>query len=151
MPPHRTERLPSGKMNVHGPVNPNVYVHHPWDPVQKYDQRLHYDAYNLDVNRQANKAYNNMTHIRFLGAGRPATDPELERLREVQRNLTNRQMLEDQIREGKDRKQLQKLARKREEEEDNARVKREQEVMDRRDQMEKQKQVEKIQRYQADK
>lgn len=52
--------------------------------LNKWNDHLYYDAQDNSVNRKANKAFNDLSHIKFLGAARPADDPELERLRKVQ-------------------------------------------------------------------
>lgn len=44
-----------------------------------------YDKYDNDVNRRANKAHNLSTHIRFLGAGAPMNNPELDKLKDIQK------------------------------------------------------------------
>jgi hypothetical protein len=44
-----------------------------------------YDRYDNDLNRRANKAHNLSTHIRFLGAGAPANNPEIDKLKNIQK------------------------------------------------------------------
>lgn len=44
-----------------------------------------YDQYDNDLNRRANKAHNLSTHIRFMGAGAPMNNPELEKLKDIQK------------------------------------------------------------------
>jgi len=48
-----------------------------------------YDRYDNDLNRRANKAHNLSTHIRFLGAGAPVNNPEMDHLKNVQKVKKN--------------------------------------------------------------
>lgn len=141
-------RLPSAKQYS---VTPALIAHSAFNSLQDYDQRMLYNAHDMDANRRANQAFNGLTNIRFLGAGRPASDPELGRLRQIQRNLTNREMLEEQMAEKRRKKMEEKLRRKKEDEREEARVKRENEEIERKLEEERRKEKEKKAKVQKEK
>jgi len=116
-----------------------------------FANQANYDPVDNDMNRRANKAFNQLNHIQFLGAARPAHDSDQERLRAVQRNMVNKQMLEEQIRERQLRKEIDRMNKKKEEEREDDRVKRENEEIDRKLRIEKEKDKEKRMKLQQEK
>lgn len=129
----------------------------PGDP-NKWNDHLYYDVQDNSINRKANKAYNDLSHIKFLGAARPADDPELERLRKVQqvglrltKHFTYKQMLEEQMRKDREKRDNEKLLRKMEEERDLERIRLENELLDKRKLKEEEKERSKRKGYQTDK
>ena len=158
-PPGHVQRLPDHqlqhshvsrrRLNVPGPVNPNQFIHQYEPKIQ--NEKMNYDPHDNDLNRRANKEFNNLNHIQFLGAGRPVYDPDMDRLRDVQRNQVNKLMLEEQIREMKIKKEIEKQNRKRADEMEDERIRRENEEMDRKERMEKEKDKDKKMRLQMEK
>lgn len=139
-----------GHLNIEGPINPNQFLQSNFMNAPRFDERLHYDANNNDINRQANKAYNQVNHIMFLGAARPTNDEDMDRLRIVQRNMANKAMLLDQIKKNQEKKLLEKERLRLEEERENERVRRDNEKMNQRLEEEKRKDIEKRKKFQDD-
>lgn len=90
---------------------------------------MFYDPVNNDLNRRANREYNRLDHLEFLGSGHPGFDPALDRLRKLQQYRANRVMLEEQILEKQRQKQQDKLNRKLEDRKEEERIKRENEEL----------------------
>ena len=143
-------KIHNGPLQVAGPINPNQYIHNEFSNIPQFDNRMHYDANDNDINRNANKAYNDVTHIMFLGAGRPANDDEMDRLRKVQRNMASKEMLLGQIRDNQRKKLMERERLKREDDAENERIKRDVEIMNKRLAEEKRKETDKKKQFQME-
>lgn len=141
-------KVHQGKLNVAGPINPNLYLSNNNANMPRLDDRMHYDPHNNDINRNANKAFNAVNHITFLGAMRPANDEDMDRLRAIQRNQANREMLIQQMKDNQNRKLLEKERRRLEEMQEQDRLKKENDVLEKRAQAEKKRELEKTKRFQ---
>lgn len=137
----------SNNASIFEPNITGALLRRQWKP----EEAVIFDAYDQTVNMAANRAFNKMSRFDGPGAFKPSDAKEIDNIRRVERNMTVKKMLDEQIADKMRRAQEEKLNKLEEERKYEDYVKRMAELELQRYEEEKRKDDLKRKKFQQDK